>query len=96
MGIKHLNFALPVIIIKEADQFVAYSPALELCTSGNSAEDAKKNFEEIVGIFFDEVSEAGTLDDVLSDLGWEKADHQWMPPEIIAQTTESIRVRITH
>jgi predicted RNase H-like HicB family nuclease len=86
MSFRHFKVALPVIIIKEADQFVAYTPALELCTSGESIEEAKKNFEEIVTIFFDEISQAGTLNDVLSDLSWEKEDNQWLPPEIIAQS----------
>lgn len=89
-----MSVELPLIIIREADQFVAYTPALELCTSGDSVEEAVRNFEEIVSIFFDEVIEAGTLDDVLLDLGWEKDDHHWMPPEIIAQSSQSVRVRI--
>lgn len=93
IGPMEFDLALPVIIIREADQYVAYTPALELCTSGESLEEARSNFEEIVVIFFEEISEAGTLDEVLFDLGWEREDHQWMPPEIIAQSTKSIRVR---
>jgi predicted RNase H-like HicB family nuclease len=94
MQYNHIQMELPVIIIREAEQFVAYSPVLELCTSGDSIESAKKNFEEMVDIFFDEIIEAGTLAEVLSDLGWEKENHNWMPPEIIAQPTQSIRLKL--
>ena len=93
MGYEQIQMEIPVIVLREADQFVAYSPVLELCTSGESVEDAQKNFEEIVAIFFDEIIEAGTLDEVLSDLNWKKEDDHWMPPEIIAQSTQSVRVR---
>lgn len=88
--------AIPVIFIKEAEQFVAYTPALELCTTGLSIEDAKRNFEEIVAIFFDELIEAGTMRDVLEDLGWEfdDDDDNWVPPAIVSHSTESISVRV--
>lgn len=46
-----IKFALPVSILKEGKSFIAYTPALDLSTSGNTFEDAQKNFNEAV-IFF--------------------------------------------
>jgi len=69
---------------------VAYSPALDLSTCGHDLEEAKKMFSEAVEIFFEELTEKGTLDEVLLGLGWTKKDDEIVPPMLIAQ--ESIRV----
>ena len=42
---------LPVAVLREGEQFVAYTPALDLSTAGSTYEEAKKRFEEAVGIF---------------------------------------------
>ena len=88
--IKHLN--LPVSFLKEADQFVAYTPALDLSTSGITLEDARKNFAEAVELFFDEIIAMGTLEEVLLDLGWKKHEENFLPPIVISQGMESVRV----
>ena len=51
---------------------VAYSPALDIATSGKNEKEASKRFAELVMIFFEELKEMGTTDDVLSELGWHK------------------------
>ena len=89
---KSLVFNLPVSFLRESDQFVAYTPALDLSTSGPSLEEAKKNFTEAVGIFFDEIMEMGTFEDVLLDLGWKKHNEDFIPPVVISQGVESVRV----
>lgn len=93
-SIKSLN--LPVSFLKEADQFVAYTPALDLSTSGSTLEEAKNNFTEAVEIFFDEIVQMGTLEDVLLDLGWKRQDKDFLPPVIVSQGMESVRVPFTH
>ena len=92
--IRSLN--LPVSFIRESDQFVAYTPALDLSTSGSTLEEAKKNFTEAVGLFFDEIISMGTLEDVLLDLGWQKQEHSFVPPVVVSQGMESVRVPFTH
>ena len=89
---KSIVFNLPVSFLRESDQFVAYTPALDLSTSGPTWEEAKKNFTEAVGIFFDEIVEMGTLEDVLLDLGWKKQNQEFIPPVIVSQGMESVRV----
>ena len=91
---KKVNFqaSLPVTILREGDQFVAYTPALDLSTSGSTFEQAQKRFAEIVQIFLDECFSMGTLDKVLTDLGWKKEKSQWNPPVVVAQDTHMVNV----
>jgi len=78
------QFKLPVSIFREGRYFIAYSPALDLATSGKSYEEVKRRFNEVVEIFFEELREKGTLREVLEELGWQKIDHKWQPPLFIS------------
>ncbi len=55
------QLSLPVTFLKEGSSFVAYSPALDLSTVGDTFEQAKARFEEAVQIFFEEIAEKGTM-----------------------------------
>lgn len=93
---KSIVYNLPVSFLRESDQFVAYTPALDLSTAGATLEEAKNNFTEAVGIFFDEIVEMGTFEDVLLDLGWKKQNEDFIPPVIVSQGMESVRVSFAH
>ncbi|MBI2032450.1 MAG: hypothetical protein HYV38_00775 [Candidatus Levybacteria bacterium] len=84
-----VQFGLPVSILKEGDIFVAYTPALDLSTSAETFEKAQENFIEAVNIFFEELMEMGTLNDVLIELGWQKQDNQLVPPVVVSNQTKS-------
>ncbi len=87
-----LEFNLPVSIIKEGKSYIAYTPALDLSTSGKDYEEAKKRFSEIVNIFFEEIIKKGTIENVLKDLGWKKVQSKWNPPVIVSQECQNIKV----
>jgi len=87
-----LEVSLPVSILREGKKFIAYTPALDLSTSGNSYKEVKKRFAEIVNIFFEELTKKGTLDEVLRDLGWKRVRTGWKPPVIISQESQTVRV----
>ncbi|OGZ26815.1 MAG: hypothetical protein A2365_01280 [Candidatus Nealsonbacteria bacterium RIFOXYB1_FULL_40_15] len=89
-----LEFNLPVSILKEGDTFIAFTPALDLSTCGDTFEEAKKRFSEIVNIFFEELVKKGTLEDVLLDLGWKKFQSRWNPPVVVSQESQSITVTV--
>ena len=96
-----MNFSfqasLPVTFFRENKHFVAYTPALDLATSGPSFATVKKRFSEVVEIFIEELVEKGTLEEVLDGLGWtRKTDRTWNPPVVVAQETTSIRIPISH
>ncbi len=86
------NVMLPVSILREGKRFIAYTPALDLSTSGKTFEQAKRRFEEAAELFFEEIENQNTLETVLSGLGWRKVEHQWVPPVVVAH--EESRVRI--
>lgn len=87
-----LEFKLPVSFLREGKKYVAYTPALDLSTSGRTYEEAKRRFSEIVSIFFEELIKKGTLDEVLRDLGWKRVQAKWSPPVIISQELQAVRV----
>lgn len=67
-----IEVSLPVSILREGKYFIAYTPVLDLSTSGKTFEEAKQRFGEVVQIFFEELLEKGTLDEVLSPPSKEK------------------------
>ena len=99
MGKVHVNIEeLPVLFIKEGDMFVAYCPVLDLSTAAPSFDEAKKNFEEAVDIFFEECLRHKTLDQALESLGWARSSdrsHNWHPPVIVGQDRLSVTVPTT-
>lgn len=88
----NLRVQLPVSIFREGAHFIAYTPVLDLSTSGKDYTQAVKRFHEAVGIFFEEVMKKNALDEVLTNLGWRKVKKQWTPPLLISQ--ESRRVEL--
>ena len=78
------------MVLKEDKRFVAFTPALDLSTSATTYEKAKKRFEEIVSIFFEEIISKGTFNEVLKDLGWKKVDRKWQPPVVVSHQTETV------
>jgi hypothetical protein len=89
-----LELKLSVSIIREGKKFIAYTPALDLSTSGRSYEEVKKRFNEIVNIFFEELIKKGTLEEVLYNLGWKRIKAEWTPPMVISQRSYNVRVPV--
>ncbi len=87
-----LEFKIPVSIIREEKKYIAYTPALDLSTSGNSYEEVKKRFREAIDIFFEEIVEKGTLKEVLQDLGWRHLEAGWSAPLVISQESQLVRI----
>jgi hypothetical protein len=87
-----LEFKLPVSILKEGKKFIAYTPALDLSTSGKSYKEVKRRFNEIVNIFFEELVKKGTLEEVLRNFGWQRIQTKWNPPIVIAQESHPVQI----
>ncbi len=84
-----MQFGLPVTFLKEGDNFIAYTPALDLSTFGPTFDKTKRNFIEAVNIFFDEIIEMGIVNDVLTELGWQKENGKFIPPVVVSNQTET-------
>ncbi len=88
------NANLSVAISKQGSRFIAYSPALDISTSGATETKAKSRFVELVHLFVEELEAAGTTAEVLRELGWKKEGAKkpsWMPP---VYKTEKVAVRV--
>jgi len=86
---------IPVTFIEENNQVTAHCPVLDIATCGDNLDAAKKNFEELVKLFFEELCKMGTIEDVLLESGWKKIRGKpikWEPPRIIGSLTEEIKV----
>ena len=82
-GIYHIGLSL--IEFKEDDVTIIYSPALDLSGYGQSEEEAKKSFFEVLSEFFRYTNNKKTLDKVLNKLGWSikgsKKKPKFSPPK---------------
>ena len=87
---RMLEFNLPVSILREGKKYIAYTPALDLSTSGKSFDEAKTRFTEIVNIFFDEIFSKNTAEEVLTDLGWQKIHEKWNPPVVVSNESQVV------
>ena len=87
-----ISFNLPISIFKEGKNYIAFSPVLDLSTSGKNIEETKSRFTEIITLFFEELVKKGTLEEVLTNLGWNKVKKQWEPPQLITQKSERISI----
>ena len=86
------SVALQVLFLREKEYFIAYAPALDLSAYGESMEEAMKAFEDVLSIFLEDVTSKGTLDELLQNLGWDRADEdsRWVPPYIVSQQSKEI------
>lgn len=77
--ILSVEVTLPLLVWKEEDQFVAFTPALDLSSCGESQDTAVRNFSEAVDLFFETAVERNTLQDLLESLGWRLENKNWIP-----------------
>ncbi len=87
-----LSYNLPVIITKQNKRFVAYTPALDISTSGRSEKEVKNRFVELANLFLEEIIEAKTAEDVLTELGWTKMQKVWTPPKIVSSQSIGLKI----
>lgn len=73
---------------------MAYTPSLDLSTTGKSIKDAQNKFQEVASIFLEEILDAGTADEVLSELGWKKVQKKWNPPKIVSSLSLGVSVPV--
>lgn len=86
------DVSLPVNILKEGKVFVAYTPALDLSTVGDTFDEVKKKFEEAVQLFMDELVQEGKLEQAMEELGWQKINNGYSAPSLVSSNTETFNV----
>jgi len=83
---------LNVHFIKHNDGIIAYAPALDLSTIGKTIKKAQRMIHEAVNLFLEDLIDRGTLDKVLSDLGWVYRRSSWLPPQPIKEKAISLKI----
>ena len=73
--------------------YVAKSPELDFVSQGRTAEEARKNLEEVINIQFHEMEEMGTFEEYLAECGFEtKNDIIFPKNEIIGFERYSLQI----
>lgn len=65
-----LSLVLNVLVFQEDEYFVSYCPSLNLSSYGDSIQDAKDGFDEVVTSYLEECKKNGTLRNDLIQHGW--------------------------
>ena len=79
------------IIFGEGKAFIAYSPKLDVSSCGATVEQARKNLKTAVRLFVEEADKLGTLEEILKEAGYEKADEDHrMTPRLVATELMSL------
>ena len=68
--IIQFNMHLPAKIIKKRGVFVSHCPPLDVCSQGDTEEEAKRNLIEAITAFVISCINRGTLEKVLKDCGF--------------------------
>ena len=93
--VKDIDVKIPVLFFEEGNKVIAYSPAFDLSSCGDTEEKARSRFAEAVAIFLDEITRMGTLNEILEECGWRKVPkkQEWYPP-VYKATEEAISIPI--
>ena len=57
--------------------FVSFCPELDVASFGATPEDAKRSLREAVEAFLEGCADLGTLDDILTEAGFESVGETW-------------------
>lgn len=91
-----IEMNIPVSFFQEGKAFIAYSPVLDIATSGKTFAVVKERFSEAVEVLFEELLSMDTIDEVLSGLGWTKQNRSWYPPIPVAHEMTTITIPSVH
>ncbi len=75
----NVQIELPLMLWREGEFIVAFTPALELSSFGETEEEALENFSEAVELFFQTSNERNVTFDLLESLGWIYEESKWTP-----------------
>ena len=79
-----MNIEYTVQIWKEGNQFVAHAMPLDVMSSGNTPEEARKALDEAVHLFIVTSAKIGSLGEILEEAGYELKEGNWISPSWVA------------
>ena len=66
-----MELNLTIELWRKGKWYVAKSPELDFISQGKTSEEARKNLEEVINIQFQEMEEMGTLEEYLTECGFQ-------------------------
>lgn len=75
-----ITVTVPLVIWREGERFVSYSPALDLSSCGASEKEAERSFAEAVSALIETANERGCLEELLETYGWTRQGGEWRVP----------------
>jgi predicted RNase H-like HicB family nuclease len=85
-----MNIEYTVQIWKEGTQFVAHAMPLDVMSSGQTPENARRALDEAVHLFLSTAASIGTLEEILQESGYELNQGRWVSPFWVAVERHSI------
>ena len=67
---KFIEIQLGVLVFQEEDSYLAFCPALNLSTYGDSISDVKFAFDDLIKSYIEDGTRMGTLEKDLTSHGW--------------------------
>jgi predicted RNase H-like HicB family nuclease len=88
-----MDISITIEVWQKGKWFIAKCPELDFISQGKTREEAKNNLLEVIQIQFEEMSQIGTLDEYLTECGYEKQNNKIIPKtEMIGFEKYSLRV----
>jgi len=81
-------------IWREGRQFVAHAMPIDVISSGPTPDEAIAAVDEAVRLFVETARDAGTLEDVLLECGYELRDDNWVSPEFVSLERRRLAVAV--
>jgi predicted RNase H-like HicB family nuclease len=81
-----------VQIWREGNQFIAHAMPLDVMSAGRTPEEARQALDEAVHLFLRTAADIGTLEDALTEAGYEFRDDRWESPDWVATERRSAAV----
>lgn len=75
-----MDIEYTIHIWKEENQFIAHAMPLDVISSGQTSDQAKKALFEAVDLFLNTAAEMGTLDEILQESGYHHHQQTWISP----------------
>jgi hypothetical protein len=83
---------LTIQIWREGNQYVAHAMPLDVMSSGPTPEAARRAVDEAVACFLRTAADAGTLDQVLEDCGYQRRSGGWEAPAWVGVEQHAVAI----
>jgi predicted RNase H-like HicB family nuclease len=90
MSVPDIRFTVQVW--KENGKYIAYSPELDVSSFGDSVSHAKTRLREAVTLFLEGALRLGTLEEILSEAGFERHKNTYRPRRVLMR--EKLRLAL--